>query len=84
MIGTANSDPSKDKLEELPFGMGEDGEHVLKSNIMQDWVKPTPGRNPQPRVTNGTIARKSTVWVEGLAIVKYVMDILVGLDLLHF
>jgi hypothetical protein len=34
VIGTTNSDPSKDKLEELPFGMGEDGEHVLESNTM--------------------------------------------------
>jgi hypothetical protein len=83
MIRSPNANSSEDELEQFPFGVGEDGENILKANVVKARVKPLPSRNPKTRIPNWRVPGEGPIWVERLAIVENFMDILVGLDPPH-
>jgi hypothetical protein len=83
MIRSPNANSPEDEFEQFTLRVREDGEDILKTNIVKDRVKPLPSRNPKTRIPNRMVPGEGAVWIKRLTIVENVMDVLVGLNPLH-
>jgi len=83
MIGSANSHSSEDELKHLHLSFWEDGEDVLKRDLLQLFVKPFTSWDPHARVANESKPAETPVRVKGVAVVKSLVDVDVLLNALH-
>jgi hypothetical protein len=83
MICSTDANASEDELEKFSFSMRKDREDVFEPDSVERFIEPLASRNPNARVAHRVVTSERSVRVEGLAIVKNLVDVLVALDSTH-